>query len=126
MLIEGLEGGLTLTMLSASREQFRQLAECILELVQEGESSETVQMTMGFRDGDTAAQLGQKLVWYSELSHKNCEIWECETCNPIVGKCDGCDQEFRQVEEVKSPVSACKTCDRRLCVDCDCGHDNWF
>lgn len=65
-------------------------------------------------------------VLYSELSHKNCEIWECEMCNPIIGKCDGCDQEFRQVEEVKSPVSTCKTCDRRLCVDCDCGHDNWF
>lgn len=62
---------------------------------------------------------------FSEIAHKNCEIWECETCNPIVGKCDGCDQEFRQVEEVKSPVSTCKTCDRRLCVDCDCGHDNW-
>lgn len=108
-MIEGVEGGLTLTTLSASREQFRQLAECRL----------------GFRDGDTAAQIGDKIVWYSCISHKDCEIWECETCNPIVGKCDGCDQEFRAVEEVKSPVSTCKTCDRRLCVDCDCGHDNW-
>jgi hypothetical protein len=111
-------------------EGLRKAAELILEATQNRQPKDivTVRFTC-FTDedgGNVMMDMSGDSYSYEALSHKNCEIWECEMCNPIIGKCDGCDQEFRQVEEVKSPVSTCKTCDRRLCVDCDCGHDNWF